>query len=162
MNAKPIIISILALALSSLAFAQIRGRYVNSKEGLNIRAEPNTRAEKVGEVNYGEFVEVAGEGEKASIDGIEARWAKIIINLNGLNLDDDYNTYGWVFGGMEAVERLPALQREMICLRFGIQGKSEHKDKEIAKMRGTSKEAVTQAVNRGLNNLRKMMADSSL
>ena len=42
MNAKHIIICILAtLSLSSVAFAQIRGRYVNSKEGLNIRAEPN-------------------------------------------------------------------------------------------------------------------------
>ena len=44
MNAKHIIICILALSLSSLAFAQIRGRYVNSREGLNIRAEPKSGA----------------------------------------------------------------------------------------------------------------------
>ena len=45
MNAKPIIICILAtLSLSSLAFAEKSGRYVNSREGLNIRAEPNAGA----------------------------------------------------------------------------------------------------------------------
>lgn len=62
MNAKPIIICILAtLSLSSLSFAEKSGRYVNSREGLNIRAEPNTMAEKVGALKYGEFVEVAEE-----------------------------------------------------------------------------------------------------
>lgn len=77
MKARKIIICVLAtLSLSSLAFAQKSGRYVNSREGLNIRAEPNAGAEKVGALKYGEFVEVAGEGEKASIDGIEARWTK--------------------------------------------------------------------------------------
>ena len=101
-----------ALMLSPLAFAQIRGRYVNSREGLNIREEPNAGAAKVGALKYGEFVAVAGEGEKASIDGIEARWAKIIINLNGLNLDDDYNTYGWVFGGY-LQEKCPMSEAEI-------------------------------------------------
>nr|MBP3282562.1 SH3 domain-containing protein [Treponema sp.] len=114
MNAKHIIICILAtLSLSPLAFAEKSGRYVNSREGLNIREEPNAGAAKVGALKYGEFVAVAGEGEKASIDGIEARWAKIIINLNGLNLDDDYNTYGWVFGGY-LQEKCPMSEEEII------------------------------------------------
>ena len=100
MNAKPIIICILAaLSLSPLAFAEKSGRYVNSREGLNIRAEPNAGAEKVGALNYGEFVEVVEEGEKASIDGIEARWTKIIRDRNGLAPEDNYLRYGWVFGG---------------------------------------------------------------
>lgn len=95
MKARKIIICVLAtLSLSSLAFAQKSGRYVNSKDGLNIRAEPNTRAEKVGAFKYGEFVEVAGEGEKASIDGIEARWTKIIIDRDGLAPEDNYLRYG--------------------------------------------------------------------
>lgn len=48
MNAKPIIICILAtLLLSPLAFAEKSGRYVNSREGLNIRAKPNTRASDI-------------------------------------------------------------------------------------------------------------------
>ena len=110
MNAKHIIICILALILSPFAFAQKSGRYVNSREGLNIHAEPNAGAAKVGALKSGEFVAVAVEGEKASIDGIEARGAKIIINLNGLNLDDDYNTYGWVFGGY-LQEKMPDERR---------------------------------------------------
>lgn len=45
MNAKSIIICVLAtLSLSSLAFAEKSGRYVNSREGLNIRAEPKSGA----------------------------------------------------------------------------------------------------------------------
>lgn len=72
MNAKPIIICILAtLSLSPLAFAEKSGRYVNSREGLNIRAESNTRAEKVGALKYGEFVEVAEEGE------MTAKWSEL-------------------------------------------------------------------------------------
>lgn len=88
-----------AVVLSSVAFAEKSGRYVNSREGLNIRAEPNARAAKVGALKYGEFVEVAEEGEKASIDGIEARWTKIIIDRNGLDSEDEFRRYGWVFGG---------------------------------------------------------------
>ena len=112
MNAKPIIICILALLLSPLAFAQKIGRYVNSREGLNIRAEPNAGAEKVGAVNYGEFVEVAEEGEKASIDGIEARWTKIIKDRNGLAPEDNYLRYGWVFGGY-LQEKCPMSEAEI-------------------------------------------------
>ena len=113
MNAKPIIICILAtLSLSSLAFAEKSGRYVNSREGLNIRAEPNTRAEKVGALKYGEFVAVAGEGEKASIDGIEARWTKIIIKHDGLAPEDNYLRYGWVFGGY-LQEKCPMSEAEI-------------------------------------------------
>ncbi len=113
MNAKPIIICILAtLSLLSLAFAEKSGRYVNSREGLNIRAEPNTRAEKVGALKYGEFVEVAEEGEKASIDGIEARWTKIIIDRDGLAPEDNYLRYGWVFGGY-LQEKCPMSEAEI-------------------------------------------------
>ena len=113
MNAKPIIICILAtLSLSSLEFAEKSGRYVNSREGLNIRAEPNAGAEKVGAVNYGEFVEVAEEGEKASIDGIEARWTKIIRDRNGLDSEDNYLRYGWVFGGY-LQEKCPMSEAEI-------------------------------------------------
>ena len=113
MNAKPIIICILAtLSLSSLAFAEKSGRYVNSREGLNIREEPNAGAAKVGALKYGEFVAVAGEGEKASIDGIEARWTKIIIKHDGLAPEDNYLRYGWVFGGY-LQEKCPMSEAEI-------------------------------------------------
>ena len=41
---KKIFLILAILSLSPLAFGQIRGRYVNSREGLNIRAEPKSGA----------------------------------------------------------------------------------------------------------------------
>ena len=109
---KIFLIFVATVVLSSLAFAEKSGRYVNSREGLNIRAEPNAGAAKVGALKYGEFVEVAEEGEKASIDGIEARWTKIIIDRNGLDSEDEFRRYGWVFGGY-LQEKCPMSEAEI-------------------------------------------------
>ena len=68
----------------------------------------------MGALKYGEFVEVAEEGEKASIDGIEARWTKIIIDRDGLDPEDEFRQYGWVFGGY-LQEKCPMSEAEIIA-----------------------------------------------
>ena len=82
------------------AFAkEYRGMYVNSREGLNVRKSPSMSAEKIQALKYGEYIGVVEEGEIVTIDGIKARWAKIIIDHDGNDAADDYNNYGWGFGG---------------------------------------------------------------
>nr|WP_318660868.1 SH3 domain-containing protein [uncultured Treponema sp.] len=96
---KKIISFLFVLFCSFSMFAkEYRGMYVNAKEGLNIREEPSLRAKKIGAIKYGEFVKVSSEGKLEEIDGITARWIKVVINFNG-NEENDFEICGWVFGG---------------------------------------------------------------
>ena len=90
---KKFIFSLLLVFCSLAAFAkEYCGMFVSSKEGLNIREEPNLKTAKLGALKYGEFVKVAGEGELVRIDGISARWTKIILDHDGNDAADDYNS----------------------------------------------------------------------
>ena len=109
-------IFVLLLVFCALcAFAkEYRGMYVNSREGLNIRKSPSLSAEKIQALKYGEYIGVVEEGEIVTIDGIKARWAKIIIDHDGNDAAEDYNNYGWVFGGYLQKE-CPMSEAEIIA-----------------------------------------------
>ncbi|WP_191014211.1 SH3 domain-containing protein [Treponema zioleckii] len=112
---KKIIFILLALFCALCAFAkEYRGMYVNSREGLNVRKSPSMSAEKIGALKYGEYIGVVEEGEIVTIDGIKARWAKIIIDHDGNDAAEDYNNYGWVFGGYLQKE-CPMSEKEIIA-----------------------------------------------
>ena len=112
---KKIIFILLALFCALCAFAkEYRGMYVNSREGLNIRKSPSLSAEKIKALKYGEYIGVVEEGEIVTIDGIKARWAKIIIDHDGNDAAEDYNNYGWVFGGYLQKE-CPMSEKEIIA-----------------------------------------------
>lgn len=112
---KKFIFSLLFSFCAFTAFAkEYRGMYVNSREGLNVRKSPSLSAEKIGALKYGEYIGVVEEGEIVTIDGIKARWAKIIIDHDGNDAAEDYNNYGWVFGGY-LQEKCPMSEKEIIA-----------------------------------------------
>lgn len=112
---KKFIFSLLFSFCAFSAFAkEYRGMYVNSREGLNVRKSPSLSAEKIGALKYGEYIGVVEEGEIVTIDGIKARWAKIIIDRDGNDAAEDYNNYGWVFGGY-LQEKCPMSEKEIIA-----------------------------------------------
>lgn len=112
---KKFIFSLLFSFCAFSAFAkEYRGMYVNSREGLNVRKSPSLSAEKIGALKYGEYIGVVEEGEIVTIDGIKARWAKIIIDHDGNDAAEDYNNYGWVFGGY-LQEKCPMSEKEIIA-----------------------------------------------
>ena len=112
---KKFIFSLLLCFCAFSAFAkEYRGMYVNSREGLNVRKSPSLSAEKIGALKYGEYIGVVEEGEIVTIDGIKARWAKIIIDRDGNDAAEDYNNYGWVFGGY-LQEKCPMSEKEIIA-----------------------------------------------
>ena len=112
---KKFIFSLLFSFCTLCAFAkEYRGMYVNSREGLNVRKSPSLSSEKIGALKYGEYIGVVEEGEIVTIDGIKARWAKIIIDHDGNDAAEDYNNYGWVFGGY-LQEKCPMSEKEIIA-----------------------------------------------
>ena len=112
---KKIIFVLLLVFCALCAFAkEYRGMYVNSREGLNIRKSPSLSAEKIKALKYGEYIGVVEEGEIVTIDGIKARWAKILIDHDGDDAAEDYNNYGWVFGGYLQKE-CPMSEKEIIA-----------------------------------------------
>lgn len=112
---KKFIFSLLFSFCAFSAFAkEYRGMYVNSREGLNVRKSPSLSGEKIGALKYGEYIGVVEEGEIVTIDGIKARWAKIIIDRDGNDAAEDYNNYGWVFGGY-LQEKCPMSEKEIIA-----------------------------------------------
>ena len=110
---KKIFFILLTLFFALFGFAQeYCGMYVNSREGLNVRKSPSLSAEKIGALKYGEYIGVVEEGEIVTIDGIKARWTKIIIDRNGLDSEDEFRRYGWVFGGY-LQEKCPMSEAEI-------------------------------------------------
>ena len=61
--------------------------YVNSEDGLRIRAEPSTESGIVKSLQHGQRVVLAERGASATIDGITSYWYKIS------------GEAGWIFGG---------------------------------------------------------------
>ncbi len=60
--------------------------------GLNLRKEPNLKSAVVGNLNFGEIVQIDEEGRNDSIDGVKSNWYKVC-KISG-NCDE-----GWCFGG---------------------------------------------------------------
>ena len=110
---KFIFVLLLVFCAFSAFAEEYRGMYVNSREGLNIRKSPSMSAEKIKALKYGEYIGVVEEGEIVTIDGIKAPWTKILIDYDGNDAAEDYNNYGWVFGGY-LQEKCPMTESEII------------------------------------------------
>lgn len=76
---------------------KLHGFYVDSKEGLNVRSEPSLSAKKIATLLDLDYVIPVEIGEKATIDGTEDYWVKILLYPEHRK-DKKKDEYGWVFG----------------------------------------------------------------
>jgi len=76
---------------------KLHGFYVDSKEGLNVRSEPSLSAKKIATLLDSDYVIPVEIGEKATIDGTEDYWVKILLYPEHRK-DKKKDEYGWVFG----------------------------------------------------------------
>lgn len=76
---------------------KLHGFYVDSKEGLNVRSEPSLSAKKIATLLDSDYVIPVEIGEKATIDGTEDYWIKILLYPEHRK-DRKKDEYGWVFG----------------------------------------------------------------
>ena len=74
------------------------GMYVDSKEGLSVRKEPDQNSEKRYSFKYGDYVRIEELGEEATIDGISSIWVKILLPSREWRTKPNPEE-GWVFGG---------------------------------------------------------------
>lgn len=107
MKAKKIIFFVFVLLNAFCAFSadkrrfylsgKLHGFYVDSKEGLNVRSEPSLSAKKIATLLESDYVIPVEIGEKATIDGTEDYWVKILLYPEHRK-DKKKDEYGWVFG----------------------------------------------------------------
>ena len=76
---------------------KLHGFYVDSKEGLNVRSEPSLSAKKIATLLDSDYVIPVEIGEKATNDGTEDYWVKILLYPEHRK-DKKKDEYGWVFG----------------------------------------------------------------
>lgn len=76
---------------------KLHGFYVDSKEGLNVRSEPSLSAKKIATLLDSDYVIPVEIGEKATIDGKEDYWVKILLYPEHRK-DKKKDEYGWGFG----------------------------------------------------------------